>query len=154
MRMSAWVSIAASCVALPAMAENSASVAHKPTAAPAAVNVNAPRPALPPEKLLAMRNALMSRIAVYDAVDKSWRAPTASEQAELTQGSLPSGEPSVVTLSNGGVALQGDAVDVSFLTVERQQDGTLKMDHAAVAAVPTPRLKSSAVSTKGGRHVE
>ena len=157
MRVYAWVLGAAMFAASPVMALENAP--PKTSAAEPAVNVQAPRPALSPEKLLAMRNALMARVAVYDAVEQTWRQPTPSEQAVLSQGLSASGEPSVATLPNGTKVLKGDAVELSFLTVELQPDGTLKMGHAggaeaaSVATAPTPKLKK-APSTKGGQNVQ
>lgn len=98
-----------------------------------------------------------AQIAVYDSVEKTWRRPTESEQAELSQGAAGSGELRTFTLPNGGVVVEVGADAMSFLTVELQPDGTMKMDHAAapeatsVAKVPTPRLKETA-SSKGGRN--
>jgi hypothetical protein len=130
-----------------------------PSKADPAVNVNAPRPALSSEKLLAMRNALAARIAVYDAVEQTWRPPTPSEQEQLSEGVSASGSPRVVTLANGATAMKGDGAELSFLTVELRPDGTLTTAHltgaeaSSGAEVPTPRLKSAA-SRKGGRNAE
>lgn len=157
MRVCAWVLGAAMLAAPPALALEGAAPAAS-TAEPA-VNVQAPRVEVLPERLIAMRNALSARVAVYDAVEQTWRQPTPSEQEQLAQGLPALGEPSVVTLPNGTKALKGDAAELSFLTIEMQPDGTLKMGHAtsaeAVSAVktPTPRLKPAAPA-KGGRNVE
>ena len=157
MRVCAWVLGAAMLAAPPVMALEGAPPAA--SSAEPAVNVQAPRPALSTEQLLAMRNALAARVAVYDVVEQTWRQPTPSEQEQLSQGFSASGEPSVVTLPNGTKVLKGDAVELSFLTVELQPDGTLKMGHAggaeaaSVATAPTPTLKK-APSTKGGQNVQ
>lgn len=97
-----------------------------------------------------------AQIAVYDSVDQTWRAPTQSEQEELSQGAAASGELRTFTLPNGGVVAEVGADSMSFLTVEMQPDGTMKMDHMAaadassLASMPSPRLKNAA-STMGGR---
>jgi hypothetical protein len=141
----------------PVMALESAPPA--PGQAEPAVNVNAPRPALSTEQLLAMRNALATQVAVYDAVDQSWRKPTPSEQEQLSQGPSASGAPRVVTLPNGATAISGAAGELSFLTVELQRDGTLTTSHlsgaevTSIARVPMPRLKPAAAK-KGGRNAE
>lgn len=144
--------LAAAILATPqVMAQDSAPPTPGPTEP--AVNVNAPRVSLSTAKLLSMRNAMAAQIAAYDTVDQTWRAPTASEQEQLSQGLPGAGAPRIVTLSNGAVAAKGDAGEMSFLTVELQPDGALTMGHAAaakafpVAKVPTPRLK-----TMGGRN--
>jgi len=154
MKVCAWILGAAILAAPPAMAEENAS----PTPSQA-VNVDAPRPAMSTEKLVAMRNALASQVAVYDSVEQTWRRPTPSEQAQLSQGASASGASRVVTLSNGGKAVQGGAAELSFLTVELQPDGTLTTSHMggtkppSPAKVPTPRLKTVAAK-KGGQDVE
>lgn len=92
---------------------------------------------------------------MYDTVEQTWRKPTPSEQAELSQGLSAPGAPRVVTLANGATAAKGDAAELSFLTVEVQPDGRLKTGHSVgadaspVATVPTPRLK-----TKGGQDAQ
>lgn len=154
MRACWWVLGAAMVAAPPVLALEGAPPASGP-----AVNVQAPRPAMSTEQLTAMRNALAARVAVYDAVEQTWRQPTPSEQEQLAQGLSASGAPRIVSLPNGATALKGDAAEVSFLTVDLQPDGTLKLSHAAsagaasVATAPTPRLKPAAPA-KGGSHVE
>jgi len=157
MRVCAWVLGAALLAAPPVMALEGAQPASGP--AEPAVNVQAPRPALSTEQLVAMRNALAARVAVYDAVEQTWRQPTPSEQEQLSQGLAASGAPRVVDLPNGAKALKGDAAEVSYLTIEIQPDGALKMGHAAgaevasIASAPTPRLKPAAPAV-GGNNVE
>ena len=157
MRVCAWFLGAAMLAAPPVMAQERAPTAPSP--AKQAVNVNAPRPAMSTEKLVAMRNALAAQVAVYDSVEQTWRKPTPSEQEQLSQGAPASGEASIITLPNGAKALKGAAAELSFMTVELQTDGALKLGHAgsaeaaSVATAPTPRLKPAA-PTKGGTHVE
>ena len=157
MRVCTWVLAAAMLAAPPVMAEEGAKPASD--AAKPAVNVNAPRPAMSTEKLVALRNALAAQVAVYDAVEQTWRKPTDSEQQQLSQNAPVSGDARVVTLSNGAVAIQGAAAEISFLTVEMQPDGEMTMGHVArseassLAKVPTPRLKT-APSASGGKDVE
>jgi hypothetical protein len=141
----------------PVMAQENAPAAQSP--AKPAVNVDAPRPAMSTEKLVAMRNALAAQVAVYDSVEQTWRKPTPSEQEQLSQGAPASGEASIITLPNGAKALKGGAAELSFLTIDLQSDGTLKLGHAASAeaaslsTVPAPRLKTAA-PTKGGKNAE
>ena len=157
MRMYAWVLGAAILAAPPVLAQEHALAAPSP--AKSAVNVNAPRPAMSTEKLVAMRNALAAQVAVYDSVEQTWRKPTPSEQEQLSQGAPASGESSIITLPNGAKALKGGAAELSFLTVELQPDGALKLGHvggaeaASVTTAPTSRLKPAS-PTKGGKHVE
>ena len=64
MRVCAWVLGAAMLAAPPVMALEGAPPAASP--AEPAVNVQAPRVEVVPERLIAMRNALAARVAVYD----------------------------------------------------------------------------------------
>lgn len=152
MRVHAWI-LGAAILAAPlvVVALGSAPATPSPTepAAPAelAVNVDAPRPSMSTEELLAMRNTLAARVAVYDAVEQTWRAPTPSEQAELSEGLPAAGAPTVVSLANGGTALKGDAAALSFVTVELQPDGTFTMGHVAGD-------DAASVATMGGQDVE
>lgn len=157
MRVCAWVLGAALLGVSPVMALEGVPPAASP--AEPAVNVQAPRVEVLPERLIAMRNALAARVAVYDEVEQTWRQPTPSEQEQLSQGVPASGAPNVVTLPNGTKAVKGDAAELSFLTIEMQPDGTLKMGHAtsaeaaSVATAPTPQLKPAAPK-KGGQNAK
>lgn len=157
MKVFRWILGAAVLAAPAVMAQDSAPPTSSP--AKAAVNVNAPRPAMSIEKLVAMRNALASQVAIYDSVEQTWRKPTPSEQEQLSQNAPSAGDARVVLLANGATAIQGGAAEISFLTVELQPDGELTMGHAArteaspLATVPTPSLKKAAPA-KGATDVE
>ncbi len=145
MRVSTWF-LGAAILASPLfIALGSAPQALSP--AEPAVNVNAQSPTM------AMRDGLSAQVAVYDAVDQTWRAPTPSELAGLSQGAAASGALRTFTLPNGGVVAELGEDSMSYLTVELQPDGTMTMDHVSAAEAssfaksPTPQ----AASTMGGR---
>jgi hypothetical protein len=132
--------------------------AEAPSTTPAATSA-APA-ALTPERLQAIRQALLARIAVYDAAEQAMRRPTPAELAALNP-QLPSrGASRVVTLRSGGLALRGDAAQASFLVVDLQPDGKAVIRHAEspkALATRIPAANPSATAstaTEGGRHAQ
>ena len=155
------VLLAAACAAaLPVWAQTAPQPA--PTDSAAASAQAAARPPIAPEKLQAMRQALLARIAVYDAVEQSYRAPTAGEQAALARQGGSSAAPRAVSLAGGGTAIKADPAEASFLVVDVLPDGKTSIRHAqsakeraTTAAGPTAAKPAVASrSQAGGQHVQ
>jgi hypothetical protein len=87
-----------------------------------------------PERLAAIRNALTSRVAVYDAAEKGMRAPTAAEAAALAPAASNAAQ-RYVTLRNGGLALRQDGSNVDYLIVDIAADGKKTTRHGSADSV-------------------
>jgi hypothetical protein len=84
------------------------------------------------ERLEQIRNALSAQIAVRDKAEQAMRTPTAAEAAALAN--RDSATNNVVPLASGGVALRMDPSQLTFLVVEKGEDGKLKLSHASASA--------------------
>ena len=137
MRIQSAICGMAALVTIPAWAQSA-----QPDPQPTSIVRAAP---LPAERLHAMRQALMARIAAYDTAERSFRAPTAAEQSELSRTAPSTAAPRIVALRGGGVAVSGDVAELSLLVVDLQPDGKAILRHGHGP-------KQAAASEQGGHH--
>jgi len=103
-----------------------------------------------PEKLQALRQSMLARIAVYDAAEKAMRRPTEAEQTALSAKAPAAGGQRFVALPGGGMAVRADMADVSFLVAEIQADGKAAVRHTDTAKAASGQGKVQNQSSKQG----
>lgn len=142
---------AALTTALPVWAQTATPEAPK-VAQPAAAH-GATQVQISPERLQALRQSLLSRIAVWDAAENAMRLPTASELAVLNANVPAGGSQQIVTLRGGGLAARADVAEISLLVADVQPDGRTAVRHAATAKAAAEQAKGqSQTSKQGGVH--
>jgi hypothetical protein len=139
---------AAALAALPAWAQDATPKAATPAGSQVATKAQ-----ISPERLQALRESLLSRIAVWDAAENAMRRPTAAELAVLTANVPAGGSQQIVTLRDGTVAARADVGEISLLVVDVQPDGKTIVRHAPAAKASAEQAKGqSQASKQGGAH--
>jgi hypothetical protein len=142
---------AALIAALPVWAQTATPEASK--LAPPARTENATQAQISPERLQALRQSLLPRIAVWDAAENAMRLPTAAELAALNANVPAGGSQQIVTLRGGGLAARADVAEISLLVADIQSDGRTAVRHAAPAkAAADPAKVQSQTSKQGSAH--
>jgi hypothetical protein len=136
------IAAAAALACGPALAQHAA--AEPAQSATAAQNAAA---RFSPERLAAIRSALVSRVAVYDSAENAMRQPTAAEAAALAPKASNTA-PRLVTLPSGGLALRQDASNIEYLIVDIGADGKKTMRHGSADSVGA----KAATQSKEQRH--
>jgi hypothetical protein len=137
--------------ALPAWAQDA--MPEAPKATPPVGTEGATKAQISPERLQALRQSLLSRIAVWDAAENAMRLPTAAELATLNANVPAGGSQQIVNLRGGGLAARADVAEISLLVADVQPDGKTTVRHAATAKAAAEQAKGpSQTSKQGGVH--
>lgn len=134
-----WIMAGAACTVAASAWSQSPSIDAPKAKAPAAQ--------ISPERLQAIRQQLLSQIAVYDAAENALRRPSAAEAAALAPAAVTAPAPLPMALPGGGVALRVDAANLDYLIVDVGADGKKTLRHGTAASTG-----SKATSKEGHRH--